>query len=103
MERIYCDEICNPTAEEATDFLVNIYDAYTRAKERLDEDEYKSLVFNYNNYIREALGLPNKVFAIVKSSDDTQAAIVIFPKEPDGNYYNGGYDKELENFYILVD
>lgn len=103
MEKIYCDGVCNPTAKEATDFLVKLYDAYAEAKERLDEDRYKSFVFNHNNYIREALNLPNKVFSIVKSLDNTWAQIATFPKEPDGNYYEGGYDEELKNFYILVD
>lgn len=103
MERIYCDEVCRPTTEEATEYLVRVYNDYTIAKKYLDENEYKTFVFNCNNYIREGLNLSNKVFGIAKSEDNTQAQIVLFPKEPDGNHYIIGYDEELKNFYILAD
>lgn len=103
MGRIYCDEVCNPKTEEATEFLLKIYNHAMTAQECLDEDNYKAWVLIFYNFVREKLNMPNKVFSIVKSKDNTQAQIVLFPKEPDGNYYEIGFDEELKLPYILVD
>lgn len=103
MEKIYCDEVYNPKTKEATDFCVGLYYAHTKVKEHFDEDDYKTWAFNFNNYIREMLNLPNKVVSIAKSVDNTQVQIVLFPKEPDGNLYEIFYDEELKLAYILIE
>lgn len=102
MKRIYCDEICNPKTEEATEFLLTMYDNAMTAQEYFDEDEYKTWVRIFYNNVREKLKMPNKVFSIVKSRDNTQAQIVLFPIKPDGTYYKVCHDEELNLPYILV-
>lgn len=102
MERIYCDEVYEPTTEEGKEIYLKLYDLFVEAQKCFNEDNYKTFVSIVYNYIREKFNLPNKLFTMVKREDST-AVFVLFPKEPDGNHYKTGYDKELKLIYILVD
>lgn len=103
MEKIYCDEVITPKTKEATEFLVKMYDHAKAAQNCFDKDNYIIWVSVFYNHIREKLNMPNKVFSLAKSEDNTLAQIILFPKEPDGNYYKTGFDEELKLYYILVE
>ena len=102
MERIYCDEIIESVTEEGKEIYLKLYDLLNEVQKCFDEDNYKAFTSIFYNYIREKFNLPNKLFAMAKREDGT-AAFVLFPKEPDGNYYKTGFDEELKLIYILVD
>ena len=103
MERIYHDEVYSPVNEEANEFLLNLCELAKNAYECFDEDNYKNFILDLYNNIREKFNLPNKVLVIAKSEDGTEAHIVLFPKEANGNYYKVDFDEELKLLYISIE
>lgn len=102
MERIYCDEIYEPTTEEGKEIYLKLYDLFDKVGKCLNEDNYKTFASIFYNYIREKINMPSKVFTMAKRVDGT-VVFAIFPKEPDGSIYKTGYDDESKRLYILVD
>lgn len=103
MKRIYCNETCEVTTEEAKELLLKLYNLACEAQRCFDEENYLFFVAVFYNYIREKFNLPNKVFTIAKSKDNMQVQFVLFPKEPDGTPHQALYDEELKSIYILVE
>jgi len=104
MERIYCDVFCNAENEETNNLFLKL--AAIEAEEASkcsDENDLKAFVIGFHGYVRVKLNLPNKIFAFVTNKDKTKADILLFPKEPDGNWYKAFYDEEVGNVYILVE
>ncbi len=101
MERIYYDEVYESTTEEGKELYLRLYNLFNEAQ-CLNEDNYKTFVSVFYNYIREKFNLPNKIFTMAKTEDGT-VALVLFPKEPDGNHYKIYHDEESKRIYILVD
>ena len=102
MSRIYCDTIYRPKTKEGIDFCLDVVELCGTARGCFseNEDEFKTWVTGFYNRIREKLNLPNKIFAISADENRTEAAIVLFPKEPDGDYYKVYYDEETGLAYI---
>lgn len=103
MEKIYCDSVLYPVNEDVNQLLLNLISSYRKAKEKFNEDDYKSYRVNFHNTMREKFAMPNKLFAFFTNEDNTAAQICCFPIEPDGNIYQPFYDEESNNFYILID
>lgn len=103
MERVYFDDTYSAKDEESNKYLLKSAEIQREAKEYLEENSFKKWVVDYHNYIRRKLDLPNKLFAFAMNTDKTKAYIVVFPKEPDGNYYEVFIDEETKKPYILVD
>ena len=101
MERIYYDEVYESTTEEGKELYLKLYNLFNEAQ-YMNEDNYKTFVSIFYNYIREKFNLPNKIFTMAKTEDGT-VVFVLFPKEPDGNHYKIYYDEERKLIYILVD
>lgn len=102
MERMYYDEVYKSATEEGKELYLRLYNLFNEAQKCLNEDNYKTFVSVFYNYIREKFNLPNKIFTMAKTEDGT-VVFVLFPKEPDGNHYKTYYDEELKLIYILVD
>ena len=101
MEKIYYDEVYESKTEEGKELYLRLYNLFNEAQ-YLNEDNYKTFVSVFYNYIREKFNLPNKIFTMAKTEDGT-VVFVLFPKEPDGNHYKTYYDEERKLIYILVD
>ena len=52
--------------------------------------------------IREMYGLPNKVFTFA-ITEETEASIIIFSKEPNGDLYEANIEEETNQPYILIE
>jgi hypothetical protein len=102
MERMYHDEVYESATEEGKELYLRLYNLFNEAQKCLNEDNYKTFVSVFYNYIREKFNLPNKIFTMAKTEDGT-VVFVLFPKEPDGNHYKTYYDEESKLIYILVD
>ena len=104
MKRIYCDFVCNAENEETNNLFLR-WVAVEKEKqiELLNENDLKAWVIGFHSYIRVKLNLPNKIFAFATNADKTKAQIVLFPKEPDGSWYEAFYDEEANCAYILVE
>lgn len=104
MKRIYYEATCEAQNEETNKCFLKLALIQKKAKEELtDEESFKIWITEFHNKIREHYNLPNKLFGFGISKDNTKARIVIFPKEPDGNYYKIFFDEELKRPYILVE
>lgn len=102
MERMYYDEVYESATEEGKELYLRLYNLFNEAQKCLNEDNYKTFMSVFYNYIREKFNLPNKIFTMAKTEDGT-VVFVLFPKEPDGNHYKTYYDEESKLIYTLVD
>ena len=91
----------NLQLKKAKKLYLRLYNLFNEAQ-CLNEDNYKTFVSVFYNYIREKFNLPNKIFTMAKTENGT-VVFVFFPKEPDGNHYKTYYDEESKLIYILVD
>lgn len=103
MRRIYSDYIVKPNSKECNKHFLKIATAIEEKKTELNEDEYIQWCIDFHEYIRQDLGLPNKVFGILINNEKREACIATFPKKPDGKNYKCYIDDELSKIYILVD
>ena len=103
MKKLYYENMAIPNNEETNTYFLNSANVEREAKDQLDQDTFKSWIIDFHALIRDILDLPNKIFAFATNNDDTKACIVIFPKEPNGEYYETHIDKESGKPYILID
>lgn len=104
MERLYCDEILEGNNEYSKKVFLKLYNTEKEVKESFETKEhYVSWVIEFHDYIRDTLNFPNKLFGLFKIENKEEVNVVMFPKEPDNNYYKVYYDKEVMKPYILVD
>lgn len=103
MEKLYCDEILEGANDCTKELSLNLYNFEKENKELLTEEEFKSWLIKFHNHIREKLNFPNKLFSLLKIEDKDEVNVVMFPKEPDDNYYKVYFDREVMKPYILVE
>lgn len=103
MKRVYYEATCEAQNEETNNLFLKLVFEERKAKEKIvNEEDFKIWITDFHSKIREYFKLPNKVFGFGIIKDNTKAKIVVFPKEPDGNYYKIFFDEELKQPYILV-
>lgn len=99
--KVYSDLYGVPEDEKSNEFLLKIKNFLKENEQNLTEEDYGILVAQVHNELREKLNLKNKVFTIGTYKDGTKAAIIYFPKEPDGKYYK--VHKDENGIYIIVE
>ena len=100
--RLYNDVYGVTQNEEVNNILFKIKSFLEKSKQELTEEEYKLLFVQVHNELRENCNLLNKIFTIVVNKEGTKAAIIYFPKEPDGKCYEAQKDED-GRIYIIVD
>ena len=100
--RLYNDLCGVPQDCEGNDILFEIKNFLKTKKLELTEENYKLLVIKVHNELREKFDLLNKVFTVGVNKEGTKAAILYFPKEPDGKCYEAQKDED-GRIYIIVD
>lgn len=101
--KLYIDGISKPTNDETNELLFEIEKFLKENKQKLTEEEYKLLVVQVHEELREKLNLENKVFTIGTNKEGTKAAIIYFPKEPDGKCYDVHKDEDGKVYIIVKD
>lgn len=101
MKRIYMGMEYKSIDEETNKLFLWLANMQSKMKEELEETEFNSWVYEFHNTVREKLGLPNEVITFCTYRDETEAWIVSFPKEPNGNVYKVYLDEELDSLYIV--
>ena len=100
--RLYNDVYGVTQNEEVNNILFKIKSFLEKSKQELTEEEYKLLFVQVHNELREKCNLLNKIFTIEVNKEGTKAAIIYFPKEPDGKCYEAQKDED-GRIYIIVD
>lgn len=100
--KLYSDGIGEPRNEESNKFLLKMKEFIEISKEILPEKERKELTVKIHNYIRIEANLENQLFTIGINKERTKAAVIYFPKEPDGKCYEA-YEDEDGKLYIIIE
>ena len=104
LKRVYCEDgAYYPINDDINKEWLSLATMEEKAKEILSEEEYRVFIDYSHRIIREMFGIPNKIFGIQISNDETEARIILFPKEYDGALYELHIDEELDKPYILID
>lgn len=96
--KIYIEKFLIPTDEEVIENLLKVINIKNECKKILSEENYKKLVIELHEIIRNEYNLPDKIFTIVRDNNMNNIAIVFFNKKPDGKYY---YVEQDENGYYI--
>ena len=101
--KLYNDIYGVPQNEKANEHLFKIKRFLKENKQKLTEEEYELLVVQVHDELRRECNLENKVFTIGFNKEKTKAAIIYFPKEPDGKCYKAHKDEDGKIYIIVED
>lgn len=103
--RIYAYGTGTPENEESNEVLFNIASETEDAKEEMDERLFSEWIIGLYNYMRENMGLPNKIFTIARDKDNKKAQFIFFDREPDSKHYEVFREEREDGFipYIEVE
>lgn len=102
MEKLYCDGILEGANDYTKELYLKLYNMEEEAHKSFEEEYYKSWVIEFHDFIRKELDFPNKLFGLLKIKDKEEVNVVMFPKEPNNDYYKICFDEEVMKPYILV-
>ena len=71
-----------PSNEKVNTILLEFKSMEQIAEKDLSEDDYEIVLKFLHDYLRTRFKLPNKIFLIQPSVDNTEARLIFFPKEP---------------------
>lgn len=101
--KLYSDGIGEPVDEKSNEFLLKMEELIKSSKEILPEKEQKQYTVKVHNYIRIEVNLENQLFTIGTNKEGTKAAVIYFPKEPDGKCYDVHKDEDGKLYIIVED
>lgn len=93
--RIYANEKYYASTDKD---LINDFEELLKAEDSRIKDIAEQAI---KDKIRSDLGI-NNILLLALNTEKTEAIIILFEKEKDGNFYKIHFDEELKNYYIEV-
>lgn len=103
LEKIYAESHIEIEDENTKKFLLKMCEMEKMAKEKYGEDSYRYYTIGQHDILREVLKLPNKLFTIGTTKDESLVVIILFPVKANGELYSAKIDEETGVPYLLME